>query len=123
MIIIYLINLVYKKRALRNFGDISIISRLMEEVSAARPVIKFCIILFSLLFLIFTVAGPQYGSKLEDVTRKGIEIVIALDVSNSMLAEDIKPNRLENAKRAITRVVDRLNNDKIGLIVDRKSVV
>ena len=74
-------------------------------------------IVISGIFLIFTVAGPQFGSKLEEVKRRGVEIVIALDVSNSMLSEDIKPNRLENAKRAISGMVDRLNNDKIGLIV------
>lgn len=117
LLIIYLISLAYKKRALKSFGELPVISRLMKEVSASRPLIKFFLILLSLIFLIFTVAGPQYGSKLEDIKRKGVELVIALDVSNSMLAEDIKPNRLENAKRAITRMVDRLNNDKIGLII------
>jgi Ca-activated chloride channel family protein len=63
------------------------------------------------------VARPQFGSKLKKIKREGIELIIALDVSNSMMAEDIQPNRLERAKRAISRLVDRLKDDKIGLIV------
>ncbi|MFC2097136.1 VWA domain-containing protein [Bacteroidota bacterium] len=117
IIIIYLFSLQFKKKALASFGESKIIGRLMEEISSFRPNVKFLIMLISITFLILSIAGPQFGSKLEDIKRKGVEIVIALDVSNSMLAEDIKPNRLESAKRAISGMVDRLNNDKIGLIV------
>ena len=67
--------------------------------------------------LIIAAARPQFGSKLKEVKAEGVEIIIALDVSNSMLAQDIKPNRLEKAKRAIARLLDNLRNDKIGLIV------
>ena len=67
--------------------------------------------------IIFAVAQPQFGSKLKTEKRKGVELEIALDVSNSMMAEDIQPNRLERSKRAISRLVDNLDNDKIGLIV------
>lgn len=116
-IIIYFYNIRSKNIALRKFGETEVINRLMKEISRIRPGIKFLMIVISGIFLIFTVAGPQFGSKLEEVKRRGVEIVIALDVSNSMLSEDIKPNRLENAKRAISGMVDRLNNDKIGLIV------
>ncbi len=62
-------------------------------------------------------ARPQFGSRLEEVKKQGVEVIIALDVSNSMLAEDIQPNRLTRAKQAIERLVDNLENDKIGLIV------
>ena len=62
-------------------------------------------------------ARPQFGSKIEDVKKQGVEVIIALDVSNSMLAEDIQPDRLTRAKQAISRLVDNLDNDKIGLIV------
>ena len=62
-------------------------------------------------------ARPQFGSKLEEVKRQGVEVILALDVSNSMLAEDIQPSRLERAKQAISRLVENLDNDKIGLIV------
>lgn len=74
-------------------------------------------LMIALLFVIVGVAGPQFGSKLQQVNKKGIELMIALDVSNSMLAQDIKPNRLEKAKIAISRMVEKLTNDKIGLIV------
>jgi Ca-activated chloride channel homolog len=75
------------------------------------------LLMLALAFFIVGAARPQLGSKLKKIQREGVEIVIALDVSNSMLAEDIQPNRLERAKRAISRLVDRLNDDKIGLIV------
>jgi Ca-activated chloride channel family protein len=73
--------------------------------------------MLALVFFIGGLARPQFGSKLKKVKREGVELIIALDVSNSMMAEDIQPNRLERAKRAISRLVDRLKDDKIGLIV------
>jgi len=115
--ILFLVARYLKKKAIRSFGDLNIISQLMPDVSYSRPVIKFIFIIIALTGIIFAMAGPQFGSKLEEVKRKGVEIVIALDVSNSMMAEDIQPNRLERAKQAISKLVDRLSNDKIGLIV------
>ena len=106
-----------RKKKLLEFGDDEVISQLMPDVSAARPVWKFYLSLLAIVAMIFVVAGPQFGSKLQTTNRKGIEMIIALDVSNSMLAEDILPNRLERAKQAISQMVDRLGNDKIGLIV------
>ncbi|MBN2612264.1 MAG: VWA domain-containing protein [Bacteroidales bacterium] len=117
LIIIYIITARIRKKALNNFGNFSVISQLMPEVSASKPHLKFIIILLALVILIFAAAGPQFGSKLKEVKRKGIEIILALDVSNSMMAEDIQPNRLERAKQAILTLIDRLENDKIGLIV------
>jgi len=102
---------------LNSWGDKSLVGRLMPDVSFTGTMIRFALWIISLGLLITAIARPQYGSKLTEVKRKGIEIIIALDVSNSMLAEDIQPNRLENAKMAISRMVDRLENDKIGLIV------
>lgn len=106
-----------RKKAIREFGNPEILAPLMPGASNSRPVWKFIILMISLLFLIVGIARPQFGSKLQKVKKKGVEIIIALDVSNSMLAEDIQPSRLERAKRAITRLTDRLKNDKIGLIV------
>ena len=102
---------------MKRFGDPDILNQLMPFLSVNRPVVKFLFILFALVFIILGMARPQFGSKLEEIKRKGIEIVIALDVSNSMLAEDIQPNRLEKAKQAIARLVEKLADDKIGLIV------
>lgn len=106
-----------KKRAIKKFGDLSVLEQLMPYVSKSRPTLKFIFLTISILFIVFALADPQFGSKLEKVKRKGAEIIIALDVSNSMLAEDIQPNRLERAKRAISKLIDRLENDRIGLIV------
>jgi Ca-activated chloride channel family protein len=106
-----------KKKDLNKFGNREIISQLMPEASSSRHIIKYFIQLLAVLALIIGIARPQFGSKLREVKREGIEIIIALDVSNSMLAEDIQPNRLERAKQAISKLVDQLVNDKIGLIV------
>jgi Ca-activated chloride channel homolog len=106
-----------KRKSIGQFGDYLIINKLMPLVSKRRPVLKFSILLLSLAFIIFSVARPQFGAKLREVKTEGVEIIIALDVSNSMLAEDIKPNRLDAAKRALGKMLDNLKNDKIGLIV------
>ncbi len=107
----------YKKKALARFGDMSVIEQLMPFVSKSKPVLKFVFLTVAIVSIIFALSDPQFGSKLEKVKRKGAEIIIALDVSNSMLAEDIKPNRLERAKQAISKLVDNMENDRIGLIV------
>ncbi len=106
-----------RKKALRSFGSEEILNFLMPFASKNRPVFKFLILMLALAFIIIGIARPQYGSKLKKIKREGIELVIALDVSNSMLAEDIQPNRLDRAKLAISRLVDKLKDDKIGLIV------
>jgi Ca-activated chloride channel homolog len=118
VLLVLLIYIIYrKKKDLNHFGDKEIISQLMPEASDSRPVIKYIIQILALLALIIGIARPQFGSKLREVKREGVEIIIALDVSNSMMAEDIQPNRLERAKQAISKLVDQLLNDKIGLIV------
>jgi len=106
-----------RRKAIRRFGDPQVIEPLMPYVSYSRPVLKAILVLLALASLVFGIARPQFGSKLREIKREGVELIIALDVSNSMMAEDIQPNRLERAKQAITRLVDRLVNDKIGLIV------
>jgi Ca-activated chloride channel family protein len=106
-----------RKRSLEKFGDMKLLNHLMPDVSERRIGLKFYLLLLAFIAVIFTIAGPQFGSKLETVKRKGIEIMIALDVSNSMNARDIEPSRLERAKLAISQLVDRLHNDRIGMIV------
>lgn len=108
---------IQRRKALKRFGNLEMVSQLMPFASRFRPVLKFTILMLAFAFIIAGVARPQFGSKLKKVKREGIEIVIALDVSNSMMAEDIKPNRLDRAKMAISRLVDKLKDDKIGLIV------
>ncbi len=106
-----------RKKALARYGNPEILAPLMPNVSRSRPVLKLSILLLALAFMIVGLARPQFGAKLQKTKRQGVEIIIALDVSNSMMSEDIQPNRLERAKRAISRLTERLSNDKIGLIV------
>ena len=106
-----------RRRALNRFANKKMLQELMPLASKNRPVFKFILLMLALAFFIVGAARPQFGSKLRKIQREGVEIIIALDVSNSMNAEDIQPNRLERAKRAISRMIDRLKDDKIGLIV------
>ena len=117
IILLYFIAFYKKQKQLQQFGDLEILSQLMPEFSKNRPVFKLVILLLALSFFILGIAAPQFGSKMQQKKHKGVEIIIALDVSNSMMAQDIKPNRLERAKQAISQLVDQLKNDKIGLIV------
>jgi Ca-activated chloride channel family protein len=114
---LYLMSSYSRKRQLSEFGNIDLIRQLMPGVSFRRGWIKLIIFLTALAIMILGLARPQFGSKLTETKRKGIELIIALDVSNSMMAQDIQPNRLERAKQAISRLVDQLTNDRIGLIV------
>lgn len=106
-----------KKRSLQQFGKLSLISHLMPEVSRKRTALKASVLLLAFTLQVLVVAGPQFGAKLETMKRKGIEIMIALDVSNSMNAPDITPSRLEMAKMAVSRLVDKLSNDRVGMVV------
>jgi Ca-activated chloride channel family protein len=114
---LYILQRLWKKKAYKKFGEISVISQLMPDVSTARPLLKFIALMLALASIIFAIAMPQTGSKLEKGKRKGVELMILLDVSNSMLAQDIKPSRLERAKQALSKLIDKLENDKIGLVV------
>jgi len=117
MIAVYLWYVWSKQKALKKFGDPALLKELIPDASMARIHIKFIVILLSVGLLITALAGPQFGSKIREVKRKGIEIMIALDVSNSMKARDIEPNRLERAKQSISKLIDKLENDRLGLIV------
>ena len=108
----------YKRRKnIRRFGDPTLLAQLMPDVSKYRPDVKFWIIFVAIGLFSVLLASHQFGSKLETVKRKGVEVIIALDISNSMLAQDVQPSRLEKAKRLISRLVDELDNDKVGMIV------
>lgn len=114
---IYIYSNYRRKKSLRLYGDVELLRNLMPDVSDYRPGIKFWLSLVALVLIVVALARPQFGSKKETITRQGIEVVIALDISNSMLAEDIAPNRLEKAKNIISRLIDKFENDKVGLIV------
>jgi Ca-activated chloride channel family protein len=108
---------VLQRRNARRFGDEELVSRLMPDVSRRKPVWKFILLMLAFAFAVIMMAGPRFGTQLEEQKKKGSEIIVALDVSNSMLAQDIKPDRLERAKQALSRLIDRLGDNQIGLIV------
>ncbi len=109
--------LLWKKKTLLKYGDWAVIRQLMPEYSIGKQILKFIGMTVALIFLILALADPQTGSRIEKVKRKGIDLMICLDVSNSMMAQDIKPNRLERAKQSILRLIDNLEGDRLGIIV------
>jgi Ca-activated chloride channel homolog len=117
LFLLFLVIRYIREKNLRKLGDPELIGFLMPMVSASRPVFKFILFLMALIFVILTLAGPRFGFRLEEVKREGVEIIFALDVSTSMLAEDISPSRLERSKMAISRLIGNMVNDKVGLIV------
>ncbi|HLP05295.1 MAG TPA: VWA domain-containing protein [Paludibacter sp.] len=108
---------IVKRRKMREFGNPEVLFQLMPNVSFVRPRVKFYLQLVAIFFLIIILTQPQFGTKVENVKRKGIEVMIALDVSNSMLAQDIQPSRLDKAKQVLSKLVDGMTDDKIGLVV------
>lgn len=117
MILGYLIHRTRRRRSLIKLGDQELLEALMPEASLWAQHWKFILLFVGAVLLIISTSGPRIGSRLEEMEIEGREIIIALDVSNSMLAEDISPSRLERSKQMINRMVDRMSNDKIGLIV------
>ena len=107
----------HRRRSLDRMGDPELMEVLMPDASVSAHHWKFFLLFLGTTLLVIAASGPRIGSKLEEIEMKGREIIIALDVSNSMLAEDIKPSRLERSRQMINRMVDRMTNDKIGLIV------
>lgn len=117
LIALYIVFIQLNKRNMGKFASSMFFDILMPDRSPFRKNLKFMLYLMILSVLIIALARPQFGSRLEEVKREGIEMIIALDVSRSMLAEDIKPNRLVRAKQAIVNLVNRMQDDKIGMIV------
>jgi len=107
----------WKKKAITSLGDLKVVGLLMPDVSFSRPKLKFIFFLAGYTFLIVGISNPQIGSKMEESKRTGSEVMVLLDVSNSMLAQDLAPNRLENAKRSIEQLIDNLHGDRLGIIV------
>jgi Ca-activated chloride channel family protein len=107
----------YKKRLLRSFGDFALMEKLSDTKSRYKYWIKAALIILSFVVLIVALANPRIGTRYEEVHREGVDIIVALDVSYSMKAEDLKPNRLEKAKHEFISLIGRLRGDRIGLIV------
>ncbi len=118
LIIVFYLYSNYKRRNnIKRYGDPDLIKSLMPEVSKYRPDIKFWLTFTAIALTIVMLARPQFGSKMEKVKRTGVEAIVALDISNSMLARDVTPSRLEKSKMLISRMIDKFTSDKVGLIV------
>lgn len=107
----------HRKTKLKRFGETKLVKQLMPDVSKYRPTVKFGLQLAALALSVTMLARPQFGSKISKENRQGIETMIALDISNSMRAEDVVPSRLEKSKMLVESLVDNFTNDKIGLVV------
>lgn len=113
----YIITTKRKQRQLLEFGDPELMAQLMPDSSKSRPIVKFALLIVALTLLIVAAARPQYGQQEKTVKRQGIEVMVALDISNSMLAEDVAPNRLDRAKQMLSKMIDNMVDDKVGLVV------
>ncbi|MDC9723667.1 MAG: VWA domain-containing protein [Urechidicola sp.] len=114
---VFLLVSFWKKRTQKKFTDELLLKRLTPEKSLFKSYLKMILFLVGFTFLIVSLTNPKMGTKLETVKRQGVDIVFALDVSKSMLAEDIAPNRLEKAKQIISKIIDKLGSDRIGIII------
>ncbi|MCK4569404.1 MAG: VWA domain-containing protein [Bacteroidales bacterium] len=115
--ILFTFGLYMRNVLLKRLGDLSILNRLIPDASKEKVILKFIILNIAYIFLVIGIANPQTGSKLEKIQRKGIDLVVALDISNSMLAQDIKPDRLTRAKQALFKLIDRLQGDRVGIVI------
>jgi Ca-activated chloride channel homolog len=117
-VLIGLLVLSFRRRrlALEAFGDLPLMRRLSGSVSLERRIIKAALLVLALVFLVLALARPQWGAKLETVTRRGVDVIVAVDTSLSMLAEDVKPNRMAQARAAVGSFIDLLHGDRIGLV-------
>lgn len=117
LVVLYLVGTALKNKALHRFSSAPLLAGMVPGTSSWRSALKFLLLRHGFSFAIFALAGPQMGTRLEEVKAKGVDVIVALDVSNSMLAEDLKPSRMEVAKRALSRLIDRLKGDRLGIVV------
>jgi Ca-activated chloride channel family protein len=116
VVLLFLFNLYWKQKKQREFGDLDAIKRLSPERSTFKPTFKLVIILLALAGLILGLVNPKIGTKMETVKREGIDIVFAMDISKSMLAEDVAPSRLEKSKQIVSQIINQLGSDRIGIV-------
>ncbi|MCF0206189.1 MAG: VWA domain-containing protein, partial [Bacteroidales bacterium] len=116
IIALYVIAEIVRTKRLSKIGDPELVNILIPDANLTRRIFKGTFISLALIFLVIAIARPQFGSRLSEVTTKGVEIIAAIDVSNSMLAEDIKPNRITNAKMFIERILNKLNGNRLGIV-------
>lgn len=116
LVLVYLYIQFWKRKKQREFGDIDLVKKLSPQKSNFKPALKFAILLLALAALIIGLVNPKIGTKMETVKREGIDIVFAVDVSKSMLAEDVAPSRLEKSKQIVSQIINNLGSDRIGIV-------
>ena len=116
LVLIFLYNLYWKRKKQREFGDLEMVKRLSPESSTFKSFLKLGVLILAFIGLIFGLVNPKIGTKMETVKREGIDIVFAMDVSKSMLAEDVAPSRLEKSKQIVSQIINKLGNDRIGIV-------
>ena len=116
IVLVFLANLYWKRKKQREFGDLEMVKKLSPESSVFKPVLKLVVLLLAFLGLIIALVNPKIGTKMETVKREGIDIVFAMDVSKSMLAEDVAPNRLDKSKQIVSQIINQLGSDRIGIV-------
>lgn len=117
LVLVFLFNLYWKRKKQREFGDIALVKKLSPEKSLFKHILKFTVVVLALACLIIALANPRIGTKMETVKREGIDIVFAIDVSKSMLCEDVSPNRLEKSKQMVSQIINSLAGDRVGIVV------
>ena len=116
LVLLFLYIQYWKIKSQKAFGDLELVKKLSPEKSRFKPTLKFSVVLLAFVMIIIALVNPKIGTKIEKVKREGIDIVFAVDVSKSMLAEDIAPNRLEKAKQIVSQIITNLGTDRIGII-------
>ncbi len=116
LVLLFLYNQYWKRKKQHEFGDLDLVKKLSPEKSVFKPILKLVVILLALVGIILGLVNPKIGTKMETVKREGIDIVFAIDVSKSMLAEDVAPSRLEKSKQIVSQIINQLGNDRIGIV-------
>ncbi|TDD99785.1 VWA domain-containing protein [Flavobacterium cellulosilyticum] len=116
LVVVFLYNQYWKKKKKREFGDLDLVKKLSPESSIFKPILKLVVLLLALTGIILGLVNPKIGTKMETVKREGIDIVFAMDVSKSMLSEDVAPSRLEKSKQIVSQIINQLGNDRIGIV-------
>jgi Ca-activated chloride channel family protein len=116
LVLIFLINLYWKRRKQREFGDLNLVKQMAPDASWYKQWLKFITICLAIAFICIGLVNPRIGTKMETVKREGIDIVFAVDVSKSMLCEDVAPNRLEKSKQLVSQIMSSLESDRVGIV-------
>jgi Ca-activated chloride channel family protein len=117
LLLMYLLVVVWKRRKQKQFADLRLLDQLSPQRSVFKPALKIIMVALGLTLLVLALVNPKMGTQLKTVKRQGVDIVFAIDVSKSMLAEDIAPNRLEKSKQIVSKIIEELGSDRVGIII------